>query len=190
MKADHSVLVLGGVGLVGAQVVREIARELEPERLIVASLFRGEVREFLRDARREFPQVDFIGAWGDIFVRDEFTMERRRRLVQSRMRREMLYDDLFGDSDAAYQRSALAQLILRFRPDVIVDCINTATAISYQDVESLSKETHDILEQLRQIVDHQDLEGLDALGKELERNVSMLLISQSTAQLGRHVLLL
>jgi UDP-glucose 4-epimerase len=128
MNRDGCVLVLGGAGMVGSQIVREIACELEPERIVVASLFRGEVREFLRDARREFPKIEFIGAWGDVFVRDEFTMERRRRLLQSQVRREMLYQDLFGDIESAYQRSTLAQLILRYRPDVIVDCINTATS--------------------------------------------------------------
>ena len=97
MPFDRSLLVLGGVGLVGSQIVRETARELLPERIIVASLFRGEVREFLRELRREFPSVEFVGAWGDIFVRDEFSMERRRRLLNSTVRRAMLFEDLFGD---------------------------------------------------------------------------------------------
>ena len=185
--SDRSFLVLGGSGLVGSQIVRTVARTMEPERIIVASLFRGEVREFLYDARKEFPNIEFIGAWGDVFVRDEFTLERRLRLVQSRTYRDMLYSDLFGTLDEAYGRSALVQLIQQHQPDVIVDCINTATAISYQDVSSLSQQTYDILQQLRQIVDHQDIEGLDALGKSLEQNVSTLLISQSLPQLIRHV---
>ncbi|MGD8807686.1 MAG: hypothetical protein PVH65_17680, partial [Chloroflexota bacterium] len=168
MKSDRTVMVLGGAGLVGSQVVREIARELEPERLVVASLYRGEVREFLHDVRREFPHIEFIGAWGDIFVRDEFSLERRRRLLQSPVRRRMLYEDLFGDIQGAYQRSALVQLVLRYRPDVIVDSINTATAISYQDVEALSKRTQEVLDELQQYVDHEDLTGLAALGKEIE----------------------
>ncbi|MFZ0546308.1 MAG: hypothetical protein WAM60_12765, partial [Candidatus Promineifilaceae bacterium] len=150
---DQCVLVLGGAGLVGSQIVREAARELEPERIIVASLFRGEVREFLHDIRREFPHIEFIGVWGDVFVRDEFKMERRRRIVQSQVHREMLYQDLFGNLNEAYERSALVQIVKRYKPNVVVDCINTATAISYQDVESLSKTTHDILQQLQQIVD-------------------------------------
>ena len=190
MKSDQTYLVLGGPGLVGAQIVREIARELEPRKIVVAGLFRGEVREFLHDVRREFPQVEFVGAWGDIFVREAFTLERRRRLLQSRIRREELYDDLFGQVDGAYERSAMVQLIRQHKPDVIVDSINTATAISYQDVESLSKQTHDLLQQLQQIVDHQDLEGLDAWGKALEQNVSILLLSQSVPQLIRHVQIL
>jgi hypothetical protein len=190
MKSDECVLVLGGAGLVGAQIVREIARELEPEKIIVASLFRGEVREFLHEMRREFQHIEFKGAWGDVFVRNEFAQERRRRLLLSLPRREKLYEDLFGEFAGAYKRSALAQLILRYRPDVIVDCINTATAISYQDLEVLSKQTHDILQELHQIVDHQDLDSLAQMGKVLERNMSLLLISQSTAQLIRHVRIL
>jgi FlaA1/EpsC-like NDP-sugar epimerase len=61
MKRDQCVLVLGGAGLVGSQIVREIARELEPERIVIASLYRGEVREFVHDLLREFPQVEFVG---------------------------------------------------------------------------------------------------------------------------------
>jgi hypothetical protein len=190
MTSEQCFLVLGGAGLVGSQVVREIARELEPARIVVASLYRGEVREFLHDVRREFPQIEFIGAWGDVFVREEFTMERRRRLLQSRVRREMLYEDLLGSIEGAYQRSSLAQLILRYRPNVVVDSINTATAISYQDVESLSKQTHDLLASLQQIVDHQDLQALEQLGRDIEQNISILLISESTGQLIRHVQLL
>lgn len=187
MNGDRCILVLGGAGLVGSQIVREIARELEPARIVVASLYRGEVREFLHDARREFCNVEFIGAWGDVFVRDEFKEENRRRLMQTRVRRDALYQDLFGGLDEAYERSGLAQLIHQYKPNVIVDCINSATAISYQDIESLSKQTHDLIDQLNQIVDHQDLTALSNLGRDLEQNVSSLLISQSLPQLIRHV---
>lgn len=190
MNTDRCFLIFGGAGLVGSQVVREIARELEPQRIVVASLFRGEVREFLHDVRREFPHIEFIGAWGDLFVRDEFSQERRRRIIQSRARRDTLYQDLYGSLDEAYQHSAMVQLIQQYKPDVIVDSINTATAISYQDVHSLSHKTHDMLQELSRIVDHEDIAALETLGKDLEQNMSMLLISQSVPQLIRHVQLL
>ncbi len=190
MKRDRTFLVLGGAGLVGSQIVREIARQMDPEKIVVASLYRGEVREFLHDLRREFPHVELVGAWGDIFLREEFSMERRRRLLQSQVRRDMLYNDLYGGLDEAYERSALVQLVEQHRPDVIVDSINTATAISYQDVEALSRQTHDLLQELQRIVDHQDLDGLVDFGRNLQQNVSTLLISQSVPQLIRHVQLL
>ncbi|MCP5095079.1 MAG: hypothetical protein GY943_05975, partial [Chloroflexi bacterium] len=92
MESDRCILVLGGAGLVGSQIVRTIARQSDPTQIVVASLFRGEVRDFLRDARREFPKIDFVGAWGDVFVRDEFKLERRRRLLQSNARIDSLYE--------------------------------------------------------------------------------------------------
>jgi hypothetical protein len=190
MIRNETFLVLGGAGLVGSQIVRELARQLEPRKIVVASLFRGEVREFLHDLRKEFPHVEFVGAWGDVFVRDEFALERRRRLLQSRLYRDKLYDDLFGNLDEAYGRSGLVQLIEQHEPDVVVDSINTATAISYQDVQSLSEETHDLLAELQRIVDHQDLESLVSFGQNLEQNVSALLLSQSVPQLIRHVQLI
>ena len=174
MNSDRTILVLGGAGLVGSQIVREIARELEPERIVVASLYRGEVREFLRDARREFCNVEFIGAWGDVFVRDEFMEENRRRLMSTRARRDSLYQDLFGALDDAYARSGLVQLIRRYRPNVIVDCINTATAISYQDIESLSKQAHDLLEQLAQIVQGGQVLMVNDLAQPLQQVVGLL----------------
>lgn len=190
MLRNETFLVLGGAGLVGSQIVREAARQLEPRKIVVASLFRGEVREFVHDLRKEFPHVEFVGAWGDVFVRGEFALERRRRLLQSRIDREKLYDDLFGRLDDAYSRSGVAQLIEQHRPDVVVDSINTATAISYQDVQTLSEETHELLGQLQHIVDHQDLEALVAFGRNLEQNISTLILSQSVPQLIRHVQLI
>lgn len=190
MTRDQTYLLLGGAGLVGSQVTREIARQLNPKKVVVASLFRGEVREFLHDVRKEFPQVEFVGAWGDVFVRREFALEWRRRLLQSRPRREALFEDLFGDLAGAYERSGLVQLIQQHEPDIIVDSINTATAISYQDVYSLSLEIHEMLNELQQIVDHQDIESLPQFGRSLERYVSTLLLSQSIPQLIRHVQLI
>ena len=190
MKQDATFLLLGGAGLVGSQITRQIARQLEPRKVVVASLYRGEVREFLRDLRKEFPQVEFVGAWGDVFLRSDFALEHRLRLLQSRPRRASLYEDLFGDTASAYRRSGLAQLVEQHKPDVIVDSINTATAISYQDVYSIGQETRDLLSELNRIVDHQDFDALVRFGRELEANVSTLLISQAIPQLIRHVQML
>ncbi len=136
--SDKTILLLGGAGLVGAQVARQLSRDIAPDKIVVASLYQREVRETIEPLEKEFPGVEYVGVWGDVFVRGDFTRERRAALLSSADRREDLYDDLLGDLDAAYARSRLVQLILEHRPDVIVDSINTATAISYQDVYSAS----------------------------------------------------
>jgi hypothetical protein len=175
MLADETYLVLGGAGMIGAQVVRQIARRLSPRRVVVASLYQKEVREAVEQFEREFPRVHFVGFWGDVFLRAEWNSPDRERhltraqLMESPERRAELYEDLFGDAEAAYRRSQLVQLVLEHRPDVIVDGINTATAISYQDVYTASA------------VVKNDFS---------ERALDALLISQSVPQLIRHATLI
>jgi hypothetical protein len=136
--ADQTFLLLGGAGLVGTQIASEAARKLHPRKIIIASLYQREVREALLLLKKEFPSVEWVGVWGDVFVRADFEHARRAELLDSPARREALYDDMLGDLDETYARSRLVQLIHEHRPDVIVDSINTATAISYQDVDAAS----------------------------------------------------
>lgn len=136
--SDETILLLGGAGLVGTQVAREAARRLSPKKIIIASLYQREVREALTLLEKEFPKIAWVGFWGDVFVRSALSGAKRRELLQSSKTRGELYDDLMGDLDSAYSRSRLAGLIREHRPNVIVDTINTATAISYQDVYSAS----------------------------------------------------
>ncbi len=149
MSRDETFLVLGGGGMIGAQIVRQIARHLAPRRIVVVSLYQREVREAIEQFEREFPTVHFVGFWGNVFWRTEWNTQDRQRqmnrthLLESEERRTALYDDLFGDIETAYEHSQLVQLILEHRPDVVVDRINTATAISYQDVYEASETTRE-----------------------------------------------
>ncbi len=136
--SDKTILLLGGAGLVGVQVARQVARDVCPAKIVIASLYQREIRETIGPLEKEFPSVAFVGVWGGVFVRDEMTYARRAALLQSPASRDELFEDLLGDLDGAYARSRLVQLIREHRPDVIVDSINTATAISYQDVYSAS----------------------------------------------------
>jgi hypothetical protein len=206
--SDKTILLLGGAGLVGAQIARHIARDIRPEKIILASLYQREVREVIGPLEKEFPKIQFVGVWGDVFVRADFTEEKRAALLQSADRRENLFDDLFGDLDAAYARSRLVQLILESKPNVIVDSINTATAISYQDVYSASliaRQRLDALlariESLNQSMNAQTgtateatlrsgIIELEQMRKRAKAAFDVLVLSQAVPQLIRHVILI
>jgi hypothetical protein len=196
MQTDETFLILGGGGMIGAQVVHQIARQLHPRRIIVASLYQQEVREALARFTREFPAVHFTGFWGDVFLRAEWNSpDRRRRLTRGHLldsdeRRAALYDDLFGDFEAAYQRSQLVQLIREHRPDVIVDSINTATAISYQDVYTASVVAKNQFEALAAQIAGGEAGRIESAEAAARRAMEILLISQSVPQLVRHVLVI
>ena len=102
--SDKTILLLGGAGLVGAQIARQIARDISPQKIIVASLYPREVREVIAPLEKEFSNIQFVGVVGDVFVRADFSDEKRATLLASPDHRADLFDDLLGDLDEAYQR--------------------------------------------------------------------------------------
>ncbi len=191
MSTDETFLILGGGGMVGAQVVDQIARHLAPRRIIVASLYQQEVRTALARFQREYPDVHFVGFWGDVFLRAAWNSSDRRRkvtrgqLLDSEEHRADLYGDLFGDFETAYAQSQLVQLILEHKPEVVIDSINTATAISYQDVYTASVVAKRQFDGLAKAVETGTPPGMEGAARALD----ILLISQSVPQLVRHVLM-
>src|SRR5688572_14994721 len=175
---DKTVLILGGAGLVGTQITRQVARDLKPEKIVIASLYQKEVRELAHEIRREFPAIEFVELCGNIFVRDKFAREDRSDLVASPTRRQALYEDLFGPLDEAYEHSMLTRVLREHRPDIIIDCVNTASGISYQDVYTNSIEVRKALDFMEDRILHRDLKQMWENRKPLERTFETLLVSQ------------
>ena len=168
-------LILGGAGLVGLQVCRHIVRRLEPTRIIVASLFEHEAEAAVSRLEAEFGnKVAFVPASGNLFVPSDLAKKSRAELRGDPELRRRLLTALYDDFETAYKQNHLAKIIKRHRPDVIVDCVNTATGLSYQDV-------FDGATKVREWISDK---GID--NKSVE-DVEALLLSQSAPQIIRHV---
>ncbi|MBI3926722.1 MAG: short-chain dehydrogenase [Armatimonadetes bacterium] len=139
-----TVLVLGGGGMVGRAVCRELI-EGEPARIVVSSLLEDESRaaiEFLREEYRRtrrlqsgLPPIEFVPEWGNIFVRESMKQMSGRAVLTTPEGRAAIIEDMLAPLTLdILQRFALYQLIMRHRPDVIIDAINTATGIAYGDI--------------------------------------------------------
>jgi hypothetical protein len=187
---DRSIFILGGAGLVGTQISYQVARDLKPEKIIIASLFQKEVRELAHELRKEFPAIKVVELWGNIFVRSEFARADRDELLASPSRRRSLYDDLFGPLDGAYERSMLAAAIREHGADVLIDCVNTASGISYQDVYTNSIEVRKSLDFISERIEDRDFKQISDNRKNIERTFETLLLSQSIPQLIRHTQLI
>ncbi|GJQ62595.1 MAG: hypothetical protein SCALA702_16480 [Melioribacteraceae bacterium] len=134
---NKTVLVLGGWGLVGNAVIRKLIPE-KPKKIIVTSLNKFEAEEECERLQKEFPGLPddyFTPWWGNIFVRNEFKDENRFELLADKEKRAVLMQDTMEElSEEILKSSSIYQLLSTHKPDVIVDCINSATGIAYQDV--------------------------------------------------------
>jgi hypothetical protein len=184
------VLILGGAGLVGTQVALKVSRELGPEKVIIASLYQKEVSELTTELRKEFRHIKFVDLWGNLFVRRDLAFLGRKQTISDPESRRALYDDLFGPIADAYERSTLVTAILEHRPDVIIDCVNTASGISYQDVYTNSVEIRNALDTVESGVADGDPARVLSLCPALDQSVDTLMVSQAIPQLIRHTQLL
>ncbi len=132
-----TILVIGGWGLVGSAVCRKFMEE-NPKKMIITSLTKGEAEQAVTALRAEFPHAGknfFVPWWGNIFVREQLKDTPREKTLGNRRFRAMIIEDILEDlTGAVLKRSALYRLIQHYRPDVVVDCVNSATAIAYQDI--------------------------------------------------------
>lgn len=188
----NTYLILGGAGLVGRQIACQIARELHPEKIVITSLHYSDALNTVHELETEFvgSKIHWESAGGNIFVRREFADIPRNELVENPAYRNLLFDDLYGDIESAYQHSQLVHLIQEHQPEVILDAINTATAISYQDIYTASvlarKEIHFVADAVKQ----QDIKRATQEWLPAERTVDVLMLTEPLTQLTRHTLLL
>ena len=171
----HDFLILGGAGLVGLQVCRQILFNLAPRRIVVASLYESEAVAACARLEREFGDaVAFVPAWGNLFVPREMASLPRGQILGDANLRAKLLNAVYDDYEDAYRHNHLVHLIRTHRPEVIVDCVNTATGFSYQDVFDGAAKVRGWISE----------KGYNADGV---ADLETFLLSQSVPQLIRHV---
>ncbi len=134
---DSKILILGGWGLVGSAICRELMKR-EPAQIIISSLRKDEAEEACEALRKEYKDSGpdtFVPKWGNIFAREEWKDDNWNEVLSNSQSRKEAIDDIFGQLDESILRkAALYKLIDESKPDIVIDCINTATAIAYQNV--------------------------------------------------------
>lgn len=149
---NKSLLVLGGWGLVGSAVCRQMMPE-QPKRIIVTSLLESEAKDAVATLQKEFPKAGknfFVPWWGNIFVPHALKDKPRDAILQNERWRQMLIDDLLDElTMPVLERSSIYQLLGKYRPDIVVDCINSATGIAYQDLFHTAREVRKALRQTK-----------------------------------------
>ncbi len=178
---NKTVLVLGGWGLVGSSICRKLAAD-EPKRIIVTSLLQSEAKEAVESLENEYPNLgrhSFVPWWGNIFVRYALKDKPREEILKNPSTRGMLIDDMLDELNSeVIERSSVFQLLREYKPHIVIDCINSATAIAYQDLFQVAREVR------------KELKGGKSGSPAFVEAIERLLATQYTPQLIRHVQLL
>lgn len=131
---DRRILILGGWGLVGTAILRKLI-EHNPSEVVVLSLHEHEAIESCELMKVEAPHVRFVPAWGNVFVRTPLKdLSRNELLNNSDYRRQLREDTMESFNDERLNSSFLHTIIANHKPHIIIDTVNTATALAYQDI--------------------------------------------------------
>ncbi len=133
---NKTVLIMGGWGLVGSAIARQLMQE-GPKKIVLTSLKKEEAEDICNTLAKEYKKKKgFFVPWhGNLFVRSEFKDTPREEILEnSAQRAKLLHDTTDELHDDILHNSAIYKLLKLHKPDVIIDCINTATAIAYQNI--------------------------------------------------------
>lgn len=177
------VLIFGGWGLVGQAIAKQLLEE-RPSELVVTSLRENEAAE-IQTILENHPLnqgTKIISVHGDLFVRNELSYLSKADIYSNPEQVELMIHDIYDDlGPDIISNSKLFQIMDTHKPQILIDCINTATAFAYQNVYQIVAELRAEINEIRKgkSPDNQLIETV-------ERIISTLYIPQ----LIRHVQIL
>ncbi|RME03750.1 MAG: short-chain dehydrogenase [Planctomycetota bacterium] len=145
---NKTVLILGGYGLVGFEVAKKILNEA-PRKLILLSLRKKEIEIALKRLRKiqenlthgENPSTELIGEYGNLFAHIDLKDIPLSKVKTTPHLRKIFTDGIFQPlTPQILHSSFLYHIICKHRPHIVIDSVNTATAISYQNIFETTRE--------------------------------------------------
>ena len=131
---NRKILVLGGYGLVGMAVCRELLLR-KPREIQIHSLRMEESEAAREELAPEAGATVLSVSAGDIFG-----------LGHGGSRRERIAAQLLPLDGEGLESFVLYSLLAESRPDVVIDCVNTATGIAYRDIFRSAEKVFDQLD--------------------------------------------
>jgi hypothetical protein len=129
---NRKILVLGGYGLVGMAVCRELLQR-KPREIQIHSLRMEESERAREELSSEAGGTTISVSSGDLFglAHGDGKAESKREKIRAELR---------PLSDEHLSVFLLYRLLADSKPEVVIDCINTATGIAYGDIFKSAEE--------------------------------------------------
>lgn len=174
---NSRILVLGGWGLVGAAICKRLLAG-QPSYLAVLSLRESEAIDAVEELKSYKGSCEVVPEWGDIFLTADLKDKSRRQILDDPTTRRSFIDSVFEKPIEERLKSFfLYHIIAKHKPDIIIDSVNSATGLAYQDTYTAY---YDVREAL-------DNAGETMSVAEIRNQVERLASTISIPQLIRHL---
>lgn len=130
----NKVIFILGAGQVGEACALKSIKS-NPKQIILHTLTEAEAIYVLKNVKKHLDgrNIDVQISWGDALVTKDLMYLNREELHESKNRKKLIKYYYSYLSDSLIKQSSLYNLIKKWKPDYIFDCINTATVVGYQD---------------------------------------------------------
>ena len=147
------ILILGAYGQVGRATARMILRHFLPKQIVLCSLYEEEAKEVAAQCQewlRVFHPgeiVEFVPEAGNMLQNSELQSLFGRLKAGEDVEREyankyvsFVFREYSEFTQEDKQEIYLYRLLTKYKPEIIIDSVNMATGLAYQDIFSLAKE--------------------------------------------------
>lgn len=135
MYMHGKTIFILGAGQIGEACAMRLMRE-RPKAIIIHCLTKDEANFAISNIARAYPdsKVKLIPSFGDALVTKELMLLTKKQLLADPNYRLQLIEYYYGNATPPLlETSALYTLLEATKPDVVIDAINTATVVGYQD---------------------------------------------------------
>lgn len=146
------LLILGAFGQCGSAIVKLVLRNYRPSQIVMCSMLEHEARSVAEEARgwadcfQPGAEIELIPEWGNMLLTDNLARLRGQLAtdpgIEAQYADEMvsfIFREYNEFTPAEKQTMFLYRLLTHYKPHILVDCVNTATGLAYQDIFSLGK---------------------------------------------------
>jgi len=121
------IVLFLGVGQIGKAILDKVM-DMRPDTVIIHNLTENESNKIFDDYHRIFPETKFVTSHGDIFLPDQFSTVAD--IYESKEIKDALIQYYYSEqTETILQNSSIYSLIKKWKPDLVIDAINTGTVL-------------------------------------------------------------
>ena len=139
---EYNTILFIGTGQIGKAVLNQVLKK-QPKRIIIHNLTENKSIKVCEQFSKKYPEIEFICSYGNIFMpyklkdlSNDNLYEKSEKII------EYFYNEI---NNNVLEKSRIVTLIKKYKPNLIIDAINTATVLgnSYNPEDNLKRLSDD-----------------------------------------------